>query len=159
MEGQYKKTLKLCVNNYEKTVKLSSRCSSNLYMFFLQYCHSLIVGFNLVLRFFNSSRTYGKNKRVYPFKVDGIESLHVVIPFHTMAPLLKNRASRGTGQWTEEAMVEKHTRAPSKGKASFHRPRRPSLPLRQHTSRRIAQPKPGLAMKVVDRDKSSATGG
>ena len=46
----------------------------------------------------------------------------------------------------------------AKGKASFHRPRRPSLPLRQHTSRRIARPKPVLTMKVVDRDKSSATG-
>ena len=72
------------------------------------------------------------------------------------------------GQRTEEAMEEKHTRGkmrkmdegvPLKGKASFHHPRWPSLPLRQQISHRIARPKPGLAMKIVDRDKSSATGG
>ena len=62
------------------------------------------------------------------------------------------------GQQNEEAIEEKQIRAPSKGKASFHRPRWPSLPLRQQTSRRIARPKPGLAMKVVGRDKSLATG-
>ena len=68
------------------------------------------------------------------------------------------RQRRGMGQRTEGAMEEKLTRAPSKRKASFHRPRCPSLLLCQHTSRRIARPKPVLTMKVVDRDKSSATG-
>ena len=62
------------------------------------------------------------------------------------------------GQRNEEAIEEKQTRALLKGKAAFHRSRWPSLPLRQQTSRRIARPKPGLAMKVVGRDKSSATG-
>ena len=62
------------------------------------------------------------------------------------------------GQRNEEAIEENQTRALSKGKASFHHPRWPSLPLCQQTSRRIARPKPGLAMKVVGKDKSSATG-
>ena len=39
------------------------------------------------------------------------------------------RQRRGMGQRTEEVMEEKQTRAPSKGKSSFHRPRWPSLPL------------------------------
>ena len=47
----------------------------------------------------------------------------------------------------------------AKGKASSHRPRWPSLPLRRQTSRRIARPKSGLALKIGDKEKSSATGG
>ena len=56
-------------------------------------------------------------------------------------------------------MEEKQTRALLKGKASFHRPRWPSLSLSHQTSRRIARSKLELAMKAFDSGMSSTIGG